>query len=357
MSLLGTRARAAAAVCLFAACSAPRSSDDAPSPSAPSPSPERAQQCAAALRALRKEYTRLSTCTNDPECGKPVPTGGSCGCSPDSVVRLDADATKYTALLAEVAKYSELPACAPPVGACTCPEMDGSICTDGRCRWNPLDRSTLCDRTVAEYVGTRRRECAAASPDQCAATLALRDASAVLVRDGVTARGSYQCEDGVMKVWGELAGEASIAADGTISLLGEVFQPVAGAQREPQPAPVEFSGQQDTFRPPSNDVNCIYTAAGGTGVYKPREGGQELSCDRVDRRSYDRVQIGPKGPARVIPHPGDASCCSLVPVVPEGGHIRRGPFSCEVTNGELSCKRADGPGFSVNGKRVRALQD
>jgi hypothetical protein len=317
--------------------------------------PDRVQRCAEILHALEQERARLSTCTTDRECGKPVPAHQTCGCTHNPVVRLDADEAQYSALLAEVAAYRDVPACAQIAGTCDCPEMDGFMCTDGRCGWKPLDRSTLCDRTVNKYVGVRRRKCAAPTQSECAATLTLSAGTAVLAHTGATLRGGFQCHDGVIRMEGEIAADAHISSDGSVAVLDDLFKPAPGAIPEPQPAPVEHAGSQSMFMPPSGDINCVYTAAGGTAVYIPSSGGPELSCDRAGSGSYDRVVLGPKGSAHLVRHPRDASCCGVEPILPEGGHLVRGPFTCEQTAGELACKRDDGAGFAISSRRTRVL--
>lgn len=130
---------------------------------------------------------------------------------------------------------------------------------------------------------------------------------------------------------------------------------------EPEPGggvllPVDAT-RQPSFMPPWGGINCIYTPRGGTHVYKPRDGGPELSCDRHSFGTYDRVYLGPKGPADIVPSPGDASCCSDEPVVQSGERWAKGPFSCEVIKDELVCRRDDGPGFAISRRRVRRLAE
>lgn len=45
------------------------------------------------------------------------------------------------------------------------------------------------------------------------------------------------------------------------------------------PSPNGFT----SFSMPSGNVECIFTPAGGSNVYKPADGGPELSCDRERR--------------------------------------------------------------------------
>src|ERR1700744_1785641 len=66
-------------------------------------------------------------------------------------------------------------------------------------------------------------------------------------------------------------------------------------------------GGQITFFMPSHNVACIYTPQGGTEIYKPFDGGPELSCDRRDPK-YARVVMTPKTLKR-FDDVGDQGCC------------------------------------------------
>ena len=78
-----------------------------------------------------------------------------------------------------------------------------------------------------------------------------------------------------------------------------------------------FAEEQIEFVLPSGNVACIYTPKGGVAVYKPVDGGPELSCDRVEPQ-YVRFILGPRGKAVLIKEVGDASCCSAEPVLAYG---------------------------------------
>jgi hypothetical protein len=103
---------------------------------------------------------------------------------------------------------------------------------------------------------------------------------------------------------------------------------------------------QSSFVLPSGNIGCTYTARGGTEIYRPVDGGPELSCDRVEP-SYQRVIMGPRGPGRIYRNVGDASCCDSGPVLSYGQVWRQGPFTCESNEGGLFCRRDDGRGFSM----------
>ncbi len=112
------------------------------------------------------------------------------------------------------------------------------------------------------------------------------------------------------------------------------------------PAGPGMAQNQSSFVLPSGNIGCTYTARGGTDVYKPVDGGPELSCDRVEP-SYQRVIMGPRGPAKLYRNVGDASCCDTGPVLAYGQVWRQGPFTCESNEGGLFCRRDDGRGFSM----------
>lgn len=113
--------------------------------------------------------------------------------------------------------------------------------------------------------------------------------------------------------------------------------------------------EQVTFVTPSENIECIYTPAGGTRVYMPVNGGPELSCDRVKPR-YVRLVLGPTGPATIIRNVGDAACCGSEPVLEYGSSWTRGPFTCKLTRSGLACTREGKTphGFIISNSAVKA---
>lgn len=103
---------------------------------------------------------------------------------------------------------------------------------------------------------------------------------------------------------------------------------------------------QVTFVMPSNNVECTFTPAGGTPVYKPADGGPELSCDRREPK-YVRVALTPKSIKR-FDNVGDQGCCGTTNPFPYGTRWSRGPFTCESLETGLVCRNADGRGFSIS---------
>ncbi len=108
------------------------------------------------------------------------------------------------------------------------------------------------------------------------------------------------------------------------------------------------------FSMPGGNVGCTFIKAGGTAVYKPRDGGPELSCDRV-KPTYSRIEIGPKGAATVLAKVGDPSCCGATNILQYGQVWRGGPFVCKSETSGLTCTRDDGRGFVI-GKRTISVR-
>ena len=113
--------------------------------------------------------------------------------------------------------------------------------------------------------------------------------------------------------------------------------------------PPDANGQV-TFVMPSHNVECTYTPAGGTAVYKPFDGGPELSCDRREPK-YVRVILTPKS-IRRFDDVGDQGCCGTSNPFPYGMRWSRGPFTCESLETGLVCRNADGRGFTVSRANV-----
>jgi hypothetical protein len=110
------------------------------------------------------------------------------------------------------------------------------------------------------------------------------------------------------------------------------------------------AGGQVTFVMPSHNVECTYTPAGGTPVYKPSDGGPELSCDRREPR-YLRIVLTPKSIKR-FDDVGDQGCCGTKNPFPYGMRWSRGPFVCESLETGLTCRNSDGRGFAVSRQNV-----
>lgn len=105
-----------------------------------------------------------------------------------------------------------------------------------------------------------------------------------------------------------------------------------------------------TFQMPSGNIGCTYVPAGGTPVYRPPGGGPELSCDRVEP-AYATLILGREGFATLVDGPGEAGCCAG-PVLHYGRVWSEGPFTCESARTGLTCRRADGRGFSLARARI-----
>ena len=109
---------------------------------------------------------------------------------------------------------------------------------------------------------------------------------------------------------------------------------------------------QISFMMPSGNVGCVYTPKGGTTVYEPKDGGPEISCDRVEP-SYVNVVLGPKGAAIVTENPGEQSCCGADNVFAYGNTVHFDGFMCSSSTGGLTCETADKRhGFCVAKSRM-----
>ena len=113
--------------------------------------------------------------------------------------------------------------------------------------------------------------------------------------------------------------------------------------------PVNFQAAasgQIMFVMPAQNIGCTYTPKGGTGVYKPFDGGPELSCDQSKPR-YTRVVLTPKT-VRHFKKVGDQDG------VPEDNTFKPGtrwmlaPFTCDATAAALNCQVAGGRSFSID---------
>jgi hypothetical protein len=108
-----------------------------------------------------------------------------------------------------------------------------------------------------------------------------------------------------------------------------------------------------TFVMPSGNIDCIYTPAGGSGVYVPPGGGPELSCDRA-QPIYLRFVLENTGPAQMIGNVGDPGCCGGTNGFPYGMTWRMAPFTCTSSTKGLTCTRDDGHGFFISKAKVQA---
>lgn len=101
------------------------------------------------------------------------------------------------------------------------------------------------------------------------------------------------------------------------------------------------------FSMPSGNVNCVFTPAGGSTVYRSADGTAELSCDR-SAPTYVRVTMTETSGVTIETKVADQGCCSTDNPLAYGGAWTRDPFACESRQTGLTCKRSDGRGFSVN---------
>lgn len=106
-----------------------------------------------------------------------------------------------------------------------------------------------------------------------------------------------------------------------------------------------------TFSMPSGNVECVFTPAGGSKVYKPLDGGPELSCDRRDP-AYVHLTMTPKR-VEIDNNPGERGCCGVDNPFAYGATWSLGGFTCVSAQSGLVCKREDGRGFSISRAEVK----
>jgi hypothetical protein len=144
--------------------------------------------------------------------------------------------------------------------------------------------------------------------------------------------------------------KTTIVLAATLLLLGALTQNVGAQTAEKFPA---AANGQITFVMPSKNIGCTFTPAGGTAVYKPFDGGPELSCDNI-KPKYVRAVLTPKK-IRTFNNVGDQDCCGVENVLKHGARWSQGPFTCDSAESGLTCKRADGRGFTIGPKGIKQL--
>jgi len=87
--------------------------------------------CAATNDAVSAELARIQACDVAADCGV-VLTGTSCGCTRNLVARVDADTSRFYALIGQQAALD----CGGMGSTCDCPPADGYTCAAGTCGWN-----------------------------------------------------------------------------------------------------------------------------------------------------------------------------------------------------------------------------
>jgi hypothetical protein len=127
--------------------------------------------------------------------------------------------------------------------------------------------------------------------------------------------------------------------------VGFVALAVAPALAEEQEVEPKDNGQIE-FTMPSGNIGCLYTPAGGTDVYEPRDGGPELICERIEP-GYVTVILTATGEAELIEDPGEQSCCGADNIFAYGDTITLEGFVCTSETTGLTCESEAGFGFSM----------
>ena len=136
----------------------------------------------------------------------------------------------------------------------------------------------------------------------------------------------------------------------SLFVLGALVCDVSAQTAKSVSFPAPANGQI-VFVTPSQKIGCTYTPKGGTPVYKPFDGGPELSCDLTEPR-YLRVVLTPKN-VRRFDNVGDQGCCDVSNVLAHGSRWSLGPFTCDSAETGLTCKRTDGRGFFIGLKDIK----
>jgi hypothetical protein len=126
----------------------------------------------------------------------------------------------------------------------------------------------------------------------------------------------------------------------------------AATAQTPVTFAVDASGHI-SFVTPSHNIGCTFTPQGGTGVYKPFDGGPELSCDRREPQ-YVRLVVTPKTVQR-FNNVGDQDGFPHDNILPYGSRWSHGPFTCDSAETGLTCKRLDGRGFFMSRATIRMI--
>ena len=137
----------------------------------------------------------------------------------------------------------------------------------------------------------------------------------------------------------------------TIMLLLGLF--LGGASAQTAATFAADAKGQISFVTPSRNIGCTFTPEGGTRVYKPFDGGPELSCDRKEPQ-YVRLVVTPKS-VRRFNDVGDQDGLSEDNILPYGSRWSRGPFTCDSAEAGLTCKRQDGRGFFISRATIRMM--
>jgi hypothetical protein len=127
-----------------------------------------------------------------------------------------------------------------------------------------------------------------------------------------------------------------------VAFVALAVVPVLAEEQEVEP---RDNGQVE-FTMPSGNIGCLYTPAGGTDVYEPKDGGPELLCERIEP-SYVTVILGAEGEAEVIEDPGEQGCCGADNIFDYGNTITLEGFVCTSETTGLTCESEAGFGFSM----------
>jgi len=184
----------------------------------------RERACAAVNAAIAAEVDALRVCARPADCGKPLPTLGSCGCSHNAVGHMSADTGRLDALLAEREMYSDVRACAPLGGTCDCPPVGGVTCEAERCAWVNIKPEDRCASLEGTYTSVDELECGLtpSGVGLCHWSLTFMSSTFTWQYSDVGESGSYACENGdvVASTAGDRQYQGTLAEDGSLTFDG-----------------------------------------------------------------------------------------------------------------------------------------
>lgn len=128
----------------------------------------------------------------------------------------------------------------------------------------------------------------------------------------------------------------------------QAAETAAGPQTQASEA-AAAPGVSSEFMTPTGNIGCVYTPAGGTAVYQTPDGRAELKCDRSEP-DYVRVVMSETGAARIEPT-DERGCCSGE-TIQYGQAWSEGPFTCNISEAEVTCSNRERHGFTLSRSRA-----
>jgi hypothetical protein len=188
----------------------------------------REQQCSDVNAKIEAETDRLRTCEAAAECGRQLPTLGSCGCTHNLVGRLDADTSTLQALFTQRSELSDVAACEDLGGPCDCPNKGGVDCVAQRCEWVDIADEDACVALDGTFKSVDELECGL-GPDGvalCRWSLTFTTGTFTWDYSDITDAGSYRCKDGAIAATngGGSMYAGTVTDEGKLTFDGVVYE-------------------------------------------------------------------------------------------------------------------------------------